>query len=292
MLKTNHGACMGAVDTGLSTTGIAILGRASSSMPPADLTLPELDPRIRYIGPAHFYWNADGYMLMSAQNEWPLEYINGIPVGRHEPEPESTNYQGQSQTDSINGSDYVTSQNFTAGQSSGPNNAPVSLFSPERNKCALYDNAAARWLVREFKPDDTDYYSRVIMTGETSEDSQLRTYIARRNPASYCYALSQIVPAGNVVASLYRAVNSAGVAAGIVQVESGQLATSPIITVAGVIATRPAASVEIDTSQASSIVVKYSDGTSDKYSTPEEIFILPFCQKSWGARYVQRIEFK
>ena len=36
----------------------------------------------------------DGKILISTANKWPLEYVNGVVAGRHEPEPAATNLFG------------------------------------------------------------------------------------------------------------------------------------------------------------------------------------------------------
>lgn len=45
-----------------------------------------LDSRVIYQGPVHCYISENGIFKFSKENEWPLEYKDNAPIGRHEPE--------------------------------------------------------------------------------------------------------------------------------------------------------------------------------------------------------------
>lgn len=251
----------------------------------------ELDPRLTYTGPAHYYWNEAGQLALSAVNEWPVEYVNGVAVGRHEPEPAAINYQGASQGDDISGADYVSSVNTASTLIEGANGiGAMQQFDANRNKIALYDNAASKWLVNEFVP--AEEFLRVRMSGTTSTETAVRTYIARRDSTNYCYALSQQVPAGDVTASFYRWVTSGGVAVGVIQVESGKLTTSPIITAPGKTAVRSASSAIVDVTGYKTLRILFHNGASETYDITGDTFNLSLATEHWGLRYITTIELR
>ncbi|HDL0290382.1 TPA: hypothetical protein PWK76_000506 [Escherichia coli] len=82
-------------------SGIVIPGANVMTLPPGewvdlsdiDLTSSALDYRVSFsCASNHAYYSADGTIQFAAPDVWPLEYRNGVAVGRHEPEPQRTNY--------------------------------------------------------------------------------------------------------------------------------------------------------------------------------------------------------
>jgi hypothetical protein len=130
------------------------------------------------------------------------------------------------------------------------------------------------------------------MSGTTLANTTVRTYIARRDSANYCYALSQKVPAGDVTASFYRWVTSAGIAVGLVQVEGGKLTTSPIITGAGKTNTRPASSATVDVTGYKTLRMMFSNGDTETYRLSGDTFTIPTAKYNWGTRYISSIELE
>lgn len=278
---------------GISVPGAIVIGGNTSDKETLiiDMTELNLDPRITYTGPPHRYIDFEGSFQVAAKNEWPLSGGNLKIYGRHEPEPEAINYQGASQGDDISGPDYVSSVNTASTVIEGASGiGAMQLFDASRSKAALYDNSDAKWLVTEFEPSVA--LTRVTMSGTTSSDTTIRTYIARRDSANYCYALSQQVPAGEVTASFYRWVMSAGIAVGLVQVESGKLATSPIITGAGKTNTRPASSAAVDVTGYKTLRMIFSNGDTETYRLSGDTFTIPTAKYSWGKRYIQKIRLE
>lgn len=278
---------------GISVPGAIVIGGNASAGETLtiDMTAAELDPRITYTGPAHRYVDFEGVLQVAAKNEWPLSGGNLNVYGRHEPEPEATNYQGASQGEDISGPDYVSSVNTASTVIEGANGiGAMQLFDASRSKAALYDNGDAKWLVTEFEPSVA--LTRVTMSGTTSSDTTIRTYIARRDSANYCYALSQQVPAGDVTASFYRWVRSAGIAVGLIQVESGKLATSPIITEAGKSNTRPASSATVDVTGYKTLRMIFSNGDTETYRMSGDTFTIPTAKYNWGTRFISSIEIE
>jgi len=280
--------------TGLITPDTALIGGNASgggSSVVIDLTAPTLDPRISFSGPTHFYWSENGVMLESAENSWPLEYQNGAAAGRHEPEPEATNYQLMSRGDLAVQSPVVgpwISLGLTLSTGVGPDGGDIGMTTTDCDLYAIYDATAGAFIVPQTKPAPLDEWSRIVVPFSVGVESQIRTYTARASTTKYLYGLCEPVPAGGCVVSFYRRENT-DLLTGLVQVEAGPLATSPIIT-GDAISTRPASSVTINTGSASTITVRYSNGESDAYSTPGDSFTLPAAQRNWSERYITEIE--
>ncbi|WP_425133774.1 hypothetical protein, partial [Enterobacter hormaechei] len=81
-------------------SGIVIPGANVMTLPPGewvdlsdiDLTSSALDYRVSFsCASNHAYYSADGTIQFAAPDVWPLEYRDGVAVGRHEPEVQSDN---------------------------------------------------------------------------------------------------------------------------------------------------------------------------------------------------------
>lgn len=251
-----------------------------------------LDPRVTYAGPVHIYWSEENRLDMSPENLWPLEYRDGVAVGRHEPEPAATNFQGASLLATVDGADYVGTVGMIVGDMSGPTGFPIVTFNNNWDKAAIYSNAEASWLVPEYPEASESTFIRRLIPFVSRADSQLRTYIARLNAGNYCYALSQPVPAGSGVASFFNCRDTdQRIGVSLIQVESGVLATSPIITGTGVSENRAAASVSIDTSGGfSALRVHFSAGEAEQHAVTGNSFLLPVASRHWGERYITQLE--
>ena len=96
MITIPNTPMIGGKRRGIWTPGAVTIGRvkAGSQNVVIDLTTTQLDSRLTYTGPAHSYLGSDEKLSTSAENEWPIEYVNGVAVGRHEPEPAATNLFG------------------------------------------------------------------------------------------------------------------------------------------------------------------------------------------------------
>lgn len=251
-----------------------------------------LDPRITFTGPPHFYWTADNVLVTSDENVWPLEYRNGLVVGRHEPEPSATNYQrlmrGNVATSSATGAWRTT---LPLGTGIGPDGGNIGEVSSSYDLYAVYNATNSSWILEQTTPEVIpDFWNRIVVPFTLTAAAQIRTYTARKDSSTYLLALSERLQPGDFVTSFYRQHGSTSILTGFVQVETGSLATSPIITNDDT-ASRAASSVVVDTSAVQSITVRYSDGTSDDYNTPDDTFSLPFAQKNWSERYIQEIVF-
>ncbi|WP_407211906.1 phage head spike fiber domain-containing protein [Enterobacter hormaechei] len=85
--------------SGIYIPGVPILGNLSASgsgcadLGDIDLTAEKLDSRVIYqCASQHGFLAADGSLQYAPADFWPREYRDGVVSGRHEPEPQSTNY--------------------------------------------------------------------------------------------------------------------------------------------------------------------------------------------------------
>lgn len=259
-----------------------------------DLTSSSVDPRIKYTGPAHTYLTSSGAIAASAENEWPLEYVNGVAVGRHEPEPAATNYVPGVEYGKISRGNVADDWNY--GSTATPVIAP-SDFGPAAATTtaasvltAVYSEGTSGFIAATIDSGSPSVWARITRKFTNAGSATLRWYVSRADSNDYLFARCNNVPAGQFVASVYRKVTASGLLSAAAQLESGSLATSPIISAAGVQGTRSASSVTVNTNNISSLKVVYSDGTSDTYQTTGNSFSLPTASKNWAERYIQRIE--
>lgn len=298
---------------GISLSGDLIsLGRPGAIKPkPIDLMSPTLDSRVTYIGPAHSYMGSDGKLATSAVNQWPLEYVNGVAVGRHEPEPAATNLFGSVTLEnmtSLPGSDGFTeyresgsgtvfhrTQFRTSGALSG--NITYSLMLKHRRRTNLafragfsgntFQNIGINNRQVGYVGSGYRSASTTIVSDETFIFRAAFPYFGANNGllTSPTSVTDDSVPTGI-------ADTAAGFSAAYPQVEAGTLATSPIISAAGGSAGRAASSVAIATEGHTSVALHFSDGTSVKYRTSGDTFTLPLASKNWGERFITRIEYE
>lgn|GEM_PF-933160 len=274
-----------------------------------NLTSSSVDPRVKYTGPAHAYLSSSGLIATSAENEWPLEYVNGVAIGRHEPEPAATNLYGSITLEnmtSLPGSDGFTeyresgsgsvfhrTQFRTSGALSGNITYSLMLMHRGRNNLAFRAGFLGNTFQniginnRQIGYVGSGYLSAStkIVSDEAFIFRAAFPYFGANNGllTSATSVTDDSVPTGI-------ADTSAGFSAAYPQAETGTLATSPIISAAGAQGTRSASSVTVNTNNISSLKVVYSDGTSDTYQTTGNSFSLPAASKNWAERYIQRIE--
>ncbi|MFH8134199.1 hypothetical protein ABU178_08430 [Pantoea osteomyelitidis] len=254
-----------------------------------DLTSDSTDPRIKYTGPPHFYWDSDGHLHLSDENEWPVEYKDGLPIGRHAPEPAAVNLQPEMRGDTarINGSTgnfiYTPTSGYAVAE--GPDGGPIASVNTDELLYGIYDQTSSAWLEAPAPITDLSSWTRVIST--LRAEGAVRTYVGRRDTANYLYALCQLPVADTYTFSHYRKLGSS-LLTGFVQVEAGTIATSPILTGTDKV-TRNAATAIIATAGINRLTVSWSDGASDTYQTPEDSFSLPLSAHHWGTRYMQSI---
>lgn len=94
MVDVKNSIVIGGTVPELYVPGAVVLGGSAEqngNVSVIDLTSPTPDPRITCISPGLRYFNESGALVAAAVNEWPLEYRNGVSVGRHEPEAAALN---------------------------------------------------------------------------------------------------------------------------------------------------------------------------------------------------------
>lgn len=263
---------------------------------PIDLLSPVLDPRVTYVcSSEHFYHAQHGLLQLAAPNEWPLEYRDGVPVGRHEPEPAATNLQirmrGATAVPPPHDVAWVRSADTDLGIGIGPDGGPIGQLTSDYNKVALYNASTGAWIITEYAVQDADSYRQTVWNLSVTAPTHVRTYVARISGQYYVYAYSEEIPPGPAVVSFFRRTQGAVTNAGFVQVETGSIATSPIITGEEPV-TRAAAQVLLKTQGARLIRLTYSDQSTQEITVAGQAEIeLPTSAHHWGVRYMQKIEF-
>lgn len=282
-----------------SFTGSSSFTRGGN-VPVIDLSTPALDRRLAYTGPAHSYVAKDGTIKQSAANEWPLEYRDGVAIGRHEPEPATSNLI----TDPVF-ANVVNTTVSNPGQwsayggglgtvqpANGINLGPAFNTTAGYNKGGVYDGAA--FVV----PDTTDWqaqdfasgWKRLKMQGRFDADSpQARFYIARQDSVNFIY-FTLSVPAGEATFTEFRLPwqgTNSNYRHSWPQAERGTLATSPVI------GNRAASSVSVRRDNgAKGVRLVYSDGTKQELAFGAlNALTLPLASLDWGKRYLTRIEY-
>ncbi|AEY69594.1 hypothetical protein PEp14_0005 [Erwinia phage PEp14] len=282
-----------------SFTGSSSFTRGGS-VPVIDLLTPALDRRLMFTGPAHSYVAKDGSLKQSAVNEWPLEFRDGVPVGRHEPEPATSNLI----TDPVFANIVNTTQSNdgkwsayggglgTVQANTGINGGPAFNTTAGYSKGGVYDGSAfvvpdtADWQQQAF----ANGWQRIKMQGRFSADSpQSRFYIARQDSVNFIY-FTLSVPAGEATFTEFRlpwqGANS-NFRHSWPQAERGTLATSPVI------GNRAASSVYVRREGgAKGVRLIYSDGTKTELAFGAlNALPLPIASQDWAKRYLTRIEY-
>ncbi len=270
--------------------------RPGFELPDIDFTSPILDTRIVYQGPAHFYFAADGTLKMSAANEYPLEYRNGVAIGRHEPEPATVNYMRGNQYESIGPASMGTADWTYGGQVASVVPSPLGAFNeatsnPNGLLSGVYNEANSTFIAPVIaSPSPTDY-ELITRTANNPVVSLLRWYVTRVSTTDYLYGRANAVPVGQIVASVIRKVDATNVHSDLAQLEMGFLATSPVITPLNGSASRPGSTLTILTNNAKQLTIYYSNGDIVQIDNPGATYTINQSTKNWSERYLQRISF-
>lgn len=284
--------------SGIWTPEAVTIGRSKAASPSVviDLTASQLDSRLVYTGPAHSYMGADGKLRSSVANQWPLEYVNGVVSGRHEPEPAATNYVPGVEYGKISRGNVADDWNY--GSTATPVIAP-SDFGPAAATTtatgvltAVYSEGTSGFIAPTLDGGSPSQWSRITRKFTNAGSATLRWYVSRVDSNDYLFARCNNVPAGQFVASVYRRVTANGLLSAAAQLEPGSIATSPIISAAGVQGKRAASSVAVQTAGFASLLIHFSDGTTKTHQITGDTFTLPVATKNWGERYIQRIEMR
>lgn len=288
---------------------LLIYGTPTPTPTPEDvinLRAATLDPRISYTGPAQRYFNATGELVTSAENEWPLQYRNGVALGRHEPTTATANAISSLQTEYIAAGaadGWLTSYTEWAGNTyhrlrfntsqTGP--LTLQLFYKilgRENLCLrIATDAANNYRNVGIAGGDITYIGAGI-TDAAVIDYGGGLYLLRCS-FNYISGVLGLLTAESAVTNddvprISVPDTSAGFIIGLpALVAGGQVA--PPLAIGESLA---APSVTLDTSHAVAITVRYSDGTTDDHDTPGATFILPAATKDWGARVIESITLR
>ncbi|HGH4652306.1 TPA: hypothetical protein ACJIW1_004707, partial [Enterobacter cloacae] len=307
-------------------SGIVIPGANVMTLPPGewvdlsdiDLTSSALDYRVSFsCASNHAYYSADGTIQFAAPDVWPLEYRNGVAVGRHEPEPQRTNLTSYSENLAANGPYWSINGGVTGITKTGPNNPYGEKSYAVAVTASVYPGVFARMQAsagqrytisvagisgdsRMMLIGNAYFGGEVVNVNFRQKTSTLSSPFTWRfndvNTEWVRYAFTgDSIKSGTPATVIYSAEVLAGsYSCAMVQHESGAFATSPIIT-NGIPATRAAAfaTVQNPGGLASAIMVHYSDNTSEQLEIPTNSpsIQLPQSANDWGKRYIQRIEY-
>jgi len=281
-------------------------GSSSGTVPPApnlspiDLTAGSLDSRVTYSGPAHTFINSNGNLITSSVNEWPLEYANGVAIGRHEPEHAATNFQPDSAFASISETQEGQNTVWIASQSASITVTPSddgSFFAMEVGKfgwshTGVYSLVTNTFILSDSESPIGEDWTLTTRTFTNGALAVLRFYIARVNATNYLYGLEPELAAGDYVASVWRKEGGDTLTARAAQIEAGTVSTSPIFNGVSEQNSRAASSVVVtNPGGATGIVIHYSDGTTATASFTNNSASVPLASLPWGTRYITQITY-
>ncbi|WP_218652054.1 YmfQ family protein [Limnobaculum xujianqingii] len=266
---------------------------------PIDLTTVILDRRVSYqCASEHACMGADGLIHYVGPNEYPVEYINGVAVGRHEPEAQSTNYFPKTATP-----EKAPSSSSGAG----------SAFSSSRKAIegiptATYNFTTASNLTTSYSLiGGTNFlsgggkiiYSVFVSTGQTNKSIVMYADITDYTPIPISSTQQRLIikrdrPEGQqrfCWLGLRGIASTVTVDAAGFQIEAGDICTSPILTSLSA-ATREQADVFIQAVGAKGIRLIFTNGDVEEHPHDgENEFQLPHSTLDWGTRYCKRVEF-
>ena len=304
-------------------SGIVIPGANVMTLPPGewvdlsdiDLTSSALDYRVSFsCASNHAYYSADGTIQFAAPDVWPLEYRNGVAVGRHEPEPQGTNLS------TINLLAGSWTQGYAAisvadagtGLLSGYPARKFTVVSGASRSCASahIPGAQRATLTAYIKREPNVAPTLRLYSGVTGDDYSARLDVnslkfttnkemnARATAAGeWVIARISCAPAGAIYAYLYPWFDGdAGRFATFCgwQVEESEQSTSPIDSaVTGGTRASAFASVRVYPGL-TGLRISYSDGSTETVRLDGQTgdwYPLRAATGDWGSRYIQRIEY-
>ncbi|HCB9838977.1 TPA: hypothetical protein M2Q89_003801 [Escherichia coli] len=233
-------------------------------------------------------------------DEWPLEFRDGVAIGRHEPEPERTNYsKGNINPGKMGKTVWAdASLNYVDGELYGSGYLPASVFMYFTTDGDSGTYTLTSGNVGNLKIDGSVIYSVLI---GTASGRKMTLYADEQR-----YTAHDIAPASRLTVKkeservigrywwlgLRQLQATLTVELGGLQAELGEFATSPILTDKEPV-TRQAASVCISTESAEGCRVIFSNGDTEEHPFPEGAteFTLPLASRDRGERYIQRIEY-
>ncbi|MCD1124827.1 hypothetical protein LPW36_02050 [Jinshanibacter sp. LJY008] len=297
MINIDNAPVFGRVagESGIVIAGMPVFGTTNKpDYSPIDLTTEKLDERIRFMcASSHACYDKNGLIYYAGPDECPVEYINGVAVGRHEPEAQSTNYLR------FSGAYYTAYRCYYQYNRPSPDglNTAVNIITTTVNngasfcdvdslvgiECttsiiAKHVSGACNWV---FKQEGSSASDIIFTPAEKAFNRKSRTF-------------TPILYSGHVRMSLlnYGTLAVEDTACSFHrQMEQGKIATSPIKE-STVFTTRGASFLLVEMQGAAGIRVRYTTGDYDEYpANGEEWFPLPWSKKNWGTRYIPTIEY-
>lgn len=268
---------------------------------PINFMVNTLDSRVSYTGPAsHAYLTQGGLIAFANSSEWPLEFLNGSAVGRSLPEPARTNFIADTRFNSVSaaggGGNWITAgQASSTGNSSGVDGGPARINNFNWTKFGVYQITGASWLQQDTVVPSSKVlgngWTRFYYSASPTQNSQVRYYTARGDSGNYLYTVVDGTSGVSQIFSVFRNTNtSANVMASLPMVESGQYSTSPISSATDG-ATRAASSVVINSENAASATLTFSDGSTKTISGLSGTLTLPFADYDWATKFLTGVTF-
>ncbi|WP_368900365.1 hypothetical protein [Mixta calida] len=305
MIDIKNSVVIGGAGRGLHIPGALVLGGnddQGSGVSIIDLTSLTLVPRVTYRGPSYRYFNAAGELMACAADEWPLVYRDGVAIGRREPLPAVTNVITSLQAESLSAGakDGWLTRYTETGSNGGFHRLRFNTTQTGSVTLQLFYQPFGRdYLCLRVATGSANNYKNVgvaggdiTYTGDGITDVAITDcggglYLLRCT-FSYVSGVLGLLTADTAVTddAVPRPATTnttAGFAIGYPTLVAGELSAPPL----AIGESLAAASVVLDTSAVSQIIVHYSDSTAASYDTPGAAFTLPT-----GDRYIQRIEMR
>mgnify|MGYP005984778443 CR=1 FL=1 len=282
---------------GLCIPGVPIIGNVSSGgsggadLSDIDATTEITDSRLLFecLSPRAYY-AADGTIQFAAPNTWPLEYKDGVAIGRHEPEPMATNLKIGSRAPTATLYQLTKTSNtalspagideliefataYTSGTPTLFSDVTLSESGP-LTVSVIGRNGTAEMTVRKEGTTDS-----VGFTSDFGRSVLISNYDATATRNRYSIYFPRTV---GDVAYIWH-----------IQLEAGEIATSPIITTDSA-ATRAAglAFVPNPGLLATAARIYYTDGTTyDIEFNGAARGAIPQASKHWGTRYIEGVSY-
>lgn len=275
---------------------------------PIDMTADTLDSRITYSGPAHYYWNQSGLLALSAANQWPVEYRNGVRQGRHEPEPLINTWQVYNRGNNTSGAPTNNVENpagtMVNGVGLGPDGGDIATLPLTADSYGISQDIGSIDHVPPtlYGSDLTNQWKRYAFTVTQTAASRMRTWLGRNQasgqPNEYLTQTGQLTARQWVFswfAKLHPTDNTRFLAGGVmIERENYPYATSPVFTLDQAQNTRAASSVTVAfQGGATGIRVYFTDGTTKDYAfSGNSPITLDMASSHWGTRYITKIEYR
>ncbi|NDJ59433.1 hypothetical protein GWD52_21100 [Enterobacteriaceae bacterium 4M9] len=291
---------------GLWIPGAPVIGNVQSGGSGSDVDFSDIDftavkqdGRVLYSRPGNLSFIArSGLIEQAPDNVWPLEYKNGVAVGRHEPEPQRTNPILDSR---VTGTGWRAYNADIKGTTIAPDGEQTKLIikSVATADGGMYQTRVLLGL--EFPITLSVYGKSKGVFQVYAENTGAANQITFRTAVEWQYA-AKTIPAGAananyngtvVVYSNSETLLGDAFAGWSVQAETGTFATSPILTsTAGATRAEPIAQIQNPGGQATAIRVHYTDGTyTDVSSVNGADFDIPKSTRQWATRYITRVQY-